>query len=102
MAPDELLLAKIGDEVPDLPAHHGDGGDDRPSSSNPQTSDQPAEAIAAYLALDASDESTLQAAGGDGKAGDMAPPLLVFSPRRFVRQRRGDQPLTAVVPGPIQ
>ena len=100
--PPSCCSRKIGDEVPDLP-DHSRGWRRRPAVYVEHPVQRPALRVDRCLSLlNAIDESTFHAVGSNGKVGDVSLPLLDFGPRRIVRQRRGDQPLTAVAPGPIQ
>ena len=67
----QLLLAKIGDEVPDLPAHLGTAHDTGVFSLNTQTNEL-VESIAAGLAKDAGNPRTTLTAGSNGISVDSA------------------------------
>jgi uncharacterized repeat protein (TIGR01451 family) len=74
----ELLLAKIGDQVPDLPAHLGSSHPAGRLSLNAQAN-QPAEMIAAF-AQAANHQPTPPAAGGNGTSGGVTRQAPATSP----------------------
>jgi uncharacterized repeat protein (TIGR01451 family) len=83
----ELLLAKIGDEVPGLPDHAGDDGDDGDGEgdgpvnsgrrSSVLTSSHGFEELIADLAFATMNESKLNSVGRKGTSGNMVPKVLV-------------------------